>query len=190
MSDDELLDRFRRSAALADATVSAVRPDQLDDPTPCTQWTVRQLLNHMTGGNLFFLSLGSGAPPPDRAADHVGADHVASFRASLDQLSALFNEPGFLDREVSTPFGPGVGRVLVGMRFNENLVHSWDVARATGQSTDLEPGLAGVALASLQAAPMVAQARGEGGMFGAEQSAPAGAPVADRLAAFAGRVVE
>jgi len=57
---------FQRAAAVTDAIVSAVRPDQFGHPTPCTEWTVRQLINHVLAGNLFFVSLATGAPPPDR----------------------------------------------------------------------------------------------------------------------------
>jgi uncharacterized protein (TIGR03086 family) len=188
MSDD-LLARFHRAAALVDVTVSAVRPDQFDDPTPCTEWTVRQLLNHIVTGNLIFVSLATGSPPPDRSVDHLGDDHVAALRASLDGLRQTFTEPGFADREVPTPFGPGTGAVLVEMRCNEFTVHSWDVARATGQSTALDPELAEHALASLQRSSILARARGEGGPFGVEQPAPDDANAADRLAAFLGRRV-
>src|SRR6185437_3009018 len=103
---------FRQAAALADATVSAVRPDQLGHPTPCTEWTVRQLINHVLTGNLFFVSLATGTPPPDRMADHVGDDHVASFRDSLARLSAVFSEPGFLGKPVPSPDGEGTGALL------------------------------------------------------------------------------
>ena len=94
MSDDPIA-LFRRAAALADATVSAVRHDQLGHSTPCTEWTVRQLINHMLTGNLFFVSLATGAPPPDLTADHVGDDHVASFR---DSRPAHARHRGIRDR--------------------------------------------------------------------------------------------
>lgn len=84
MSDDPF-PGFRRAALLANDTVSAVRPDQLGYSTPCTEWTVWQLVNHMLTGNLLFVSLATGAPAPDRMADPVGADHIASFRDSLVQ---------------------------------------------------------------------------------------------------------
>jgi uncharacterized protein (TIGR03086 family) len=189
MSDD-LLALFHRAATVADTTVSAIRRDQFDDPTPCTQWTVRTLINHLTTGNLRFVSLATGTPPPDRTIDHLGDDHAVAFRDSLIRLREVFDEPGFLDRSVQTPFGPGTGAVLVEMRFNECMVHSWDLARATGQSTDLDPDLAALSLASFQRSPFLTRARAEGGPFGAEQPAPEQASVADRLAAFVGRTVQ
>jgi uncharacterized protein (TIGR03086 family) len=183
----EMLARFDRAAELVEATVAAVKPDQLGGPTPCTQWTVRDLMNHIVGGNLFFISLATGGPMSDRGGDHVGDDPGAALRATLTQLRSIFTEPGFAERPVTTPFGPGTGAVLVEMRTNEFVVHSWDLAKATGQSTDLDPELAEWSLRSFQNAPMLAQARGDGGPFGAEQPAPVDGSVADRLAAFVGR---
>lgn len=188
MSDDPIT-VFQRAAALSDATVSAVRPDQLGLPTPCTEWTVRQLINHMVTGNLFFISLATGTPPPDRTAEHAGDDHVASFRDSLARLSAAFSESGFLGKPVLTPDGEGNGGVLVEMRVNEFVIHSWDLAKATGQSTDLDRELAERVLAAMRASSLLAQVRGEGGPVGEPQSAPAGATPADQLAAFMGRTV-
>ena len=188
MSED-LIAVFRRAAALVDATVSAIRPDQYDGPTPCTQWTVRQLVNHVVGGNLSFVSLATGAPPPDRSVDFLGADPVAALRGTLGQLRGIFEAPDFLGQAVATPFGPGTGATLVEMRTNEFVVHSWDMARATDQSTDFDDDLAAWSLASFQRSAVLARARVEGGPFGVEQPAPHGAPIADRLAAFLGRVV-
>ncbi len=186
MTDDALV-LFDRAATLADGVVAAVRTDQLDNPTPCTEWSVRQLLNHVVTGNLLFASFATGGERPDRGADHLGDDHVAAFRSSVAVLAAAFDEPGFLERTTPNPFGEGPGRILVTMRFNELCVHSWDLARATGQSTDLDPELIGQSLEFFQASPMMSAARQPGGPFGVEQPAPHGATAADRLAAFVGR---
>jgi uncharacterized protein (TIGR03086 family) len=76
--------------------------------------------------------------------------------------------------------------MLVEMRTTEMLVHGWDVAKATGQSTDLDPELAEARIDSFR--KMRAAGRGRG-MFDDEKPVPPGAPAADRLAAAAGRVV-
>jgi uncharacterized protein (TIGR03086 family) len=74
------------------------------------------------------------------------------------------------------------------LRTTDVLTHAWDIAKATGQSTDLDPELAAEAL---EASRMRIQPafRGPGRPFAAEQPAPEGAPVADQLAAFLGRTV-
>jgi uncharacterized protein (TIGR03086 family) len=181
------LDLFEAAAAQADRVVAAVRADQLGDPTPCADWTVRDVINHLTTGNLLFVAIVSDGPKPDRSADHLGDDHVAAFRSSIAQLAEAFAKHDVLSGTYATPIGEGPGALLVSMRFNELMVHGWDIAKATGQSTDLDPALAEEALASFQAVPFLP--RGEGKPFGESRPAPPDATAADRLAAYLGRSV-
>jgi uncharacterized protein (TIGR03086 family) len=184
--DDAQLSRFDRAATVADQVIAGVKADQLGDPTPCTEWDVRQLLNHVVGGTLFFLSFLEGGPPVDRQADHLGGDPSAAFRESLRRLRQAFLREESPDRLVPTPFGEAPIRMLVEMRTTEMLVHGWDIAKATGQSTDLDPELAESRIESFR--KMRAARRGSG-MFADEKPAPPGATAADRLAAAAGRAM-
>jgi uncharacterized protein (TIGR03086 family) len=178
--------RFDRAAATATAVVDAIRPEQLGDPTPCTEWTVRQLLNHFIGGNKIFTQRLTGGEDVDRSADHVGPDHVASFRASVSALRTAFSGDGVMDNIYLGPLGEAPGRALARIRVNEFMVHAWDLARATGQSTDLDPELAAQCAEDLRGM----QEAGRGGaMFAAVQPYPENATVADKLAALAGRTV-
>jgi uncharacterized protein (TIGR03086 family) len=187
MTTEDPLALFQAAAAQAGRVVAAVRPEQLDDPTPCTAWTVRDVINHLTTGNLLFTAIVSDGPKPDRSQDHLGDDHVTAFRDSVAGLSEAFAKHDVLSGTYATPVGTGAGALLVHMRFNELVVHAWDIARATGQSTDLDPDLAVASLASFQAAPFLP--RGDGKPFGEATSAPPDASAADRLAAFMGREV-
>jgi uncharacterized protein (TIGR03086 family) len=180
------LARFDRAAALADGVIAAVKPDHLDNPSPCTEWSVRQVINHVVTGNLAFVSMMTDAARPDRSVDHLGDDPLAAFRDTTRALREAFSAEGALQRMYPTPFGEGPGTVLVHMRVMEMTIHSWDIAKGSGQSTDLDPELAESSLASMRAA---LPADRSGSPFGTEQAAPAGATIADRLAAFAGRIV-
>jgi Mycothiol maleylpyruvate isomerase N-terminal domain len=60
---ENLLAVYRRAADLAVGIVERVHPDQLGDATPCTEWNVRMLINHVVIGNLFFVHLATGSPP-------------------------------------------------------------------------------------------------------------------------------
>jgi uncharacterized protein (TIGR03086 family) len=184
---NEPLARFDRAAAAVDSAIAGVRPDQWSDPTPCTEWDLRQLLNHLVGGTKAFLSMQTGGAPVDRAADHVGDDPLASFRAAVAELRAAFAEPGALEKTVTGPFGETSGAFLANMRVNEMMVHGWDVAKASGQSTDLDPELASECLEDFRR--LRAAGRGAG-VFAEQQQAPPGATVADQLAAVAGRTVK
>jgi uncharacterized protein (TIGR03086 family) len=75
------------------------------------------------------------------------------------------------------------------MRRNEFVLHSWDLAKATGQSTDLDRELAGSVLAAMRASRLLARVRGKDGPVAQEQPAPVNASPADQLAAFMGRTV-
>jgi len=178
---------YRSAAELATGIVDGIRPDQLDDPTPCREWSVRVVINHLVSGNLFFVHLATGSPPPDRGADHLGDDPLTAFRNSVGAVSAAFDADGFLDRAITAPFGEVRGRQLVDMRRNELTVHGWDLATATGQSTDFDVELVAACFTSYAASPALKDRASA--PFDAEQPAPPGATDADRLAAFLGRTV-
>ena len=178
---------YHRAADLAVGIVDGVGADQLGDPTPCSEWNVRMVMNHVVSGNLFFVHLATGSPPPDRGADHLGEHPRTVFRDSVRAVSTAFDADGFLDRAIAAPFGDGPGRRLVDMRRNELTVHAWDLARATGQSTDFDPEVIAACLASYAASPALKDRASA--PFDVEQPAPPGATDADRLAAFLGRTV-
>ena len=166
------------------ALVEVVRPEQFHDPTPCAGWDVRTLLNHLVYENLMWTSLANGVPRADFDADHLGDDHVAAFRAAAGQTLAAFRQPGMTERE----YGPAPGWRLVEQVVIEMVVHGWDLARATGASTDLVPDVATALLPAVQAI-YGDLPRTPGGSFAAAQPVPDGATAADRLAAYLGRAV-
>lgn len=179
------METFRRAAAQADRLAGAVRADQLGDPTPCRDWDVRALVNHVVTGNLLFASYVTGQLEPDRSADHVLDDPAGAMRMSLAVLAEAFAMEGMHDRTYPTPFGEGPGTLLVDLRGKELTVHSWDLARATGQVGALDQSLFSDVLAGFHDVPTIP--RGDGKPFGAEKPAPPDASAADRLAAFLGR---
>lgn len=164
--------------------VSAVEPEQFDRPTPCADWDVRTLLNHLVWENLLWASLADGAPRSDFTADHIGADHVAAFRSASRAARSAFGRPGMLDQR----YGPAPGRRLVEQLVIEMLVHGWDLAQAVGHPYDTVQHLAVPAL------PVVREIYGPlprtpVSSFAAPQPAPANATPLDHLAAYLGRIV-
>ena len=164
----------------------ALTPDQLGTPSKCAEWDVRGVLNHLVTGGLMAVSLVRGGPPPDRQADHLGDRPVETFEAALDDVRAALSEPGELENRYPTPLGEQPGSFVVTMRVNELIVHSWDIAAATGQSTDIAPLLATEALAMWRARLGDGE-RPPGMPFDAPQPVPEGATPADELAAYLGR---
>ena len=172
--------------------VDGVKPDQWTAPTPCPDWNVRELLQHVTNGNVIFATLAPGERPPgpitaeERAVDWLGADASAGFRATGKVMHDAFMTPGFLEGRFETPvLGEQAGATIVHMRMNELLIHGWDLARATAQPADLPPDLAEHALRMWQT--RLADRPREGMPFAAPQSVADDAPAIDRLAAFLGR---
>lgn len=184
----DALANFDVAAAAAKRVVDGVRDVQWTLRSPCSEWDVRGVLNHLVMGNLMaHASLRGRQPPTDRSADYLGVDPRAAFGDSVVACRAAFAEPGVLERVVRTPLGEQAGVFYVHMRVNELLAHGWDIAAATGQSTDLAPELAKEALARWQA--RLGGKPRSGMPFGPEREAPAAGTEADRLAAFLGREV-
>ncbi|MFG2529730.1 TIGR03086 family metal-binding protein [Streptomyces sp. NPDC048516] len=181
---DRVMDAYEQVIRDVSAVVAAVRPEDLDLPTPCAGWSVRQLLDHMVWENLMATSIAEDAPRDDLAADHLGDDHRAAFEDSARAALAAFTRSGMLRRTYGPYEAPGA--MLVQQVVVELLAHGWDLARATGAPTGLAPAVAEETLAAARriygAAP-----RTEGGSFAPERPAPPGAHATDRLAAFLGR---
>ncbi len=95
----------RRAGELTGGLIDKITPAQLGLPTPCSQWDVRALINHIVNGQLRFTAVLKSEPGPERGDDVLGADPAADFRSSFAGLSAIFDEDGFLERTVPTPFG-------------------------------------------------------------------------------------
>jgi len=169
--------------------VGRVDPAELDQPSWCGIWTVRSLLNHMTYENLAHAALAEGGadmPAPHTTTDYLGDDHVAAFRASTTRVRLALGAPGVLERTYGPRQAPGA--FIAQMLVNEQLTHGWDLARATGQSTDIEPEVAERAIAAARVF-YVDVPRSEQ-TYLPETQAPADATAADRLAAFMGRAIE
>jgi uncharacterized protein (TIGR03086 family) len=140
-----LLDRFLLASKGFEHHLRAVPPGGWDAPTPCTEWDVRALVNHMTRGNLNYIGLLRGATREEflaaRDADALGDDPVTAFTESVGACAAAFAEEGALDRVVDYPLGRLTGRRALAVRTTDSTVHTWDLARALGTDDSLDPGL-------------------------------------------------
>ncbi|HZP30160.1 MAG TPA: TIGR03086 family metal-binding protein [Acidimicrobiia bacterium] len=184
MSDP--IEELRRAIDQTGRIVRAVTADQLDAPTPCAEWTVRALLQHTINviDRVTGTITGDTAEPVDLSSDLE--TFVAAYDRSAGASAAAWGEPGVLDRELVGPWGPTPGERICRLNLADTVVHGWDVARATGQSTaGFDPELAEAALAFMHQM-MKPEFRG-GPAFGPEVPVAADAPAYDRLAGFAGR---
>ena len=130
----------------------------------------------------------TGSTPAE--GDPASGDYVAAFEEATGDLLAAFHADGAADRLITLPFGEIPGAAVAGIIATDTFTHGWDLARATGQPTDLAPDLAAALLANAeQNIPDAFRGADGEALFGARQEAPADASNADRLAAFLGRDV-
>jgi uncharacterized protein (TIGR03086 family) len=170
--------------------LARVSTDQLDLPTPCASWPVRDLVNHIVGGTYFFAIAAETGAAPSRgdAPDFTAGDMSASFEEGAKRAVAAFSAEGAMDKLMTVPLGVLPGSAFVWVAAIDTFVHGWDLAKATGQSADLDAGLATQLLKAARG-PMSDSLRGPDGKapFGPEVDASDSASAADRLAAFLGR---
>ncbi len=159
----------------------------LDAPTPCPEFAVRDLLGHLVATVERARVIGEGGDPrsvpvvlrglPDPAGAH--ADATA-------RTLAVWSDDALLDRELTVPWGTVPGRGAVWGYLNETLVHGWDLAVATGQDPEADPALAGAVLAVVPGF-LPAEPRGGPVPFAAPVPPRPGAGPTERLANWSGR---
>lgn len=124
-----------------------VGDDQWDLATPCTEWTVSELTNHMLLGTRMCVQLQAGASRDDVIAELSddlmadGHDPVADFVALAAQMQEGFAAPSGLEGTVDHPMGEIPRTMLIGFRVIDNGTHAWDLARAIGADETLDSNL-------------------------------------------------
>jgi uncharacterized protein (TIGR03086 family) len=184
------VETLQRAFASTGAVLNLVSPEHLDQPTPCASWQVRELVNHIAGGPSFFAEVAeTGAFPSGRdPVDHAAGDFTGTFQRDTILAVQAFSRPGAGDQIVALPFATMPVSAYLWIAASDTFTHGWDLARALGQPTDLDPELARLLLS--RAESMLPDAlRGEEGQapFGPPTAPGPGATDADRLAAFFGR---
>lgn len=182
---------FQRAVDSSRPVLATVTVSQFDEPTPCASWRVRDLINHMVDAATFaatVMETGSFTGAPDGGTDHAAGDFLAAYDRATARAAAGFAAPGALDTTVTLPFADLPASVFLQIASGDAFVHGWDLAKATGQSTDLDPELAAELLAGVTAL-LPDEFRGPDGQapFGPKVAVPVDAPVVDQLVGFLGR---
>lgn len=181
------------SFATARQVLAGVSADQLDDPTPCVSWRVRDVVNHIVGGSYWFAASvndGKSPPLPEDDPGFADGDIVAAYDEGTRQAVEAFGAEGAQDRMVELPFATLPVSAFMGLATTDHFVHAWDLAQATGQDIEFDQAHAEALLAGARAAIPDAF-RGPDGQapFGPAADCSDDAPASDQLAAFLGRQV-
>lgn len=169
--------------------LAGVTPEQTSYTTPCASFDVGQLINHTISTQHMVIDALQDKPFNMSGVEVARDEQAAAFdRSAADAVTELRRD-GAPDKVITLPFGTFSCGKFMGLAVLDTFQHAWDLAKATGQKTDLHAELA-ESLMDLAVAHMANVPRGEEpAPYGPEQTAPAGAPAADRLAAFLGRAV-
>jgi uncharacterized protein (TIGR03086 family) len=172
----DLLDLFDRGSAWTQEKIAGA-VGKLDAQTPCDEWDVRTLLNHLMQGQKLFQGGARGepaAPPAAMPPDVLGDDPVAQYEEARQATMAAYREPGALENHA----------FLLGIGFVDQLVHGWDLAKATGQDTAMPSDLAETAFGLVNGQ---LPTDGSSPFFKAAVQVPDDAPAQDKLLGLGGR---
>ncbi|MER5933449.1 TIGR03086 family metal-binding protein [Streptomyces sp. NPDC002054] len=186
---EALLEQHAEALRLFGDRVHAVREDQWGASTPCTEWTVRDLVNHVTGEQLWIPPLVTEGRTVEDVGDALdgdllGADPAAAWDRAAAASHAAFAEPGALDRTVRLSYGPALGSAYCSELTADCVVHTWDLSRAIGADDRLPDGLVEF---SIKEVMPYADGLAASGMFAPPVEIPAGADAQTRLLALLGR---
>lgn len=182
MSDVDVLERVLAKDV---KLLAAVLPEQLRAPTPCAEYDVEALVNHIVGSLRVFAASAAGRAADWDPGSFHSTDPVADFQSAATELIAGWRAGG-VDRTVPLIGTEFPAQMVLAMTLMEFVTHGCDLARATDQTAPFTDDELAMTLERAHAT-LPDQYRGEGKAFGNVIEVPQDAPVLDRLMGFMGR---
>lgn len=179
---------YTRATAQATELIRTVRPGQLADPTPCTEYDVRTLLSHIVGGTVRIAVVGEGG---DGLAVRMFVDGVEddgwpeAYDGIRTRVLAAWASDERMVTPVRVPWGEIPGREALSADVMEIVAHTWDLSEGIGRPLELAPELAEFSFAVAREA--LPDGPREERPFEPAVPAPEGADGYERLAAWLGR---
>ncbi|HET9379501.1 MAG TPA: TIGR03086 family metal-binding protein [Streptomyces sp.] len=183
---------FAPQARIVARLAEGVTDRRLTDPTPCPDYTVRNLLGHLVDLTVAFRDAArkdvgpTTATPAGASVPDAGPGWREELPKALDELAGAWRDPAAWAGMTRAGGLDLPGAVAAAVAADELVVHGWDLARATGQDYAPDPALLEVSHAFLAAAAEEPGRDGDG-IFGPVVPVPAGAPLLDRTVALSGR---
>jgi uncharacterized protein (TIGR03086 family) len=179
---EEMADRFRRVAEGMTERVAAVPPGRWDDPAPCEGWVARDVVEHLVEWLPGFYFGTFAVPQPTLPS--TDDDPVAAWAELRDAMQAAIDDPDVAFRTAESPLGRTFAAAFHAA-VSDVLVHTWDLARATGLDEHLDPDEVHRQVAHLEDMPF--ELMEQSGQYGARVEVTAGADDQTRLLAALGR---
>ena len=175
-------DRYRANAAGFTARVEGTKPDQWEDQSPCEDWTARDVVQHCVDvSGMFFGRVGKDPPTGPSAQD----DPSGAWQSARDAVIAALEDPAVAGLEYDGQLGRSTFEQSVDRFVTPDvLIHTWDLARATGQDETLDTSGMEQLLRAWE--PLDEKMRSPQG-FGPKLEPPPGADLQTRLLCFTGR---
>ena len=168
---------YETATKRARSIIAGVKPDQMSSPTPCAEWDVTALLNHLVGAQTNIAGTVSGSQV---AAGNTSLD---TFDAAVSKMLEAVRAPGGLDKLVQGRQGEVPARERLSGACMDMTIHTWDLAKATGQDTSLDPAVVEFVMPIAQGIA----GRGPGPAFAAPVEAGADASLQDKMISLTGR---
>lgn len=181
------VEMFNRAAKATGDVVRNIGPDLMSAPTPCSEWSVRDVLGHLVENFRAVANDVAGQEAEGDAGSDLGDDPAATYDSATQRAAAILGEPGALEKTYKMPWGETPGQMLLGLAIGDTAVHGWDMAVATGQSYEIDEDIAEAvyAMTSGMMEPHGSWPRGD--TFGPPVEVPDDASATDRAVAYLGR---
>ncbi len=183
-----IIDTFQRAVTGFQKKVQAVGDHQWGSPTPCTEWNVHALVNHVVGELRWIPPLLAGrtiAEVGDQlAGDLLGDEPQRAWSAAAHEAIEAARQPGAMERTAHLSFGDRRADAYLSEVATDLVIHTWDLARGIGADDRLDPGLIGFAHSTIR--PQV-EAWRAAGAFAPAVAVPPGADPQTQFLALVGR---
>ena len=174
---------FARAVGEFDARVQQIKSDQWHDPTPCTEWDVHALVNHVVNEARWVRPLLAGKTIEEVGdsldGDLLGDDPIGSWKAARDEELAAVDSLDSADRMVHVSWGQITATEYLTQVLIDHVIHGWDVARAIGGDENMSPQLVQFSLEV--ARPMEPMLRASGSFGDKVEVAEGAGPQAELL---------
>ena len=180
----EISERYRRVAGQMTQRAAAVADGAWESPSPCDGWVARDVVRHMVEWMPPFLEAGSGVDAPDGPS--VDQDPLGAWQALTDWIQGLLDDPSVAASQFSHPRAGqhSLEDAIATFILGDVLVHTWDLARATGGDERLDPDEVHRMITGIEPYDEMLRSSGH---YGPRVEVPAGADEQTRLIAFMGR---